>query len=77
MQPDWQRFKEHVERATGLAFDDVIALAEEQERLNQERIREAGYCCEAGFLGAPDPCRWHPEHQNRHPYPHLIWRRPA
>jgi hypothetical protein len=54
-------FDVRVFEATGLFLDDVIALGREQERLRAERFQAAGYCCEAGAVGSPEPCPWHRE----------------
>lgn len=64
-------FEERVELVTGLPYADAILIAEEQERLQLERLQGAGFCCEAGAVAAPDRCPWHPEHDNPDPYPWL------
>lgn len=56
-------YEDRVKQATGMSLADCVALGEEQERLRAERIRAAGYCCEAGAVASPNHCPWHPATQ--------------
>lgn len=54
-------FEDRVRDATGLDLADLQLLGEAQERLRAERIKAAGWCCEAGAVAYPYQCIWHPD----------------
>lgn len=54
-----EEFEARVQIALGMSVEDLRALGEQEERLRQERIKAAGYCCEAGAVAHPGSCLWH------------------